>query len=83
MAIEITTTASEITDATSTNFAIRNQGPATVYLGDDTVTADQSGTGGYPLHAGESVQWISHKTVEETIYAVTAEGSAYLSVIGL
>ncbi len=70
-------------------FLVKNQGPATVFLngvisGDSSsVTADQSSTGGYPLHPGEVADFgVSSGTVGETnvdLYGVTAEGSAYVS----
>jgi len=69
---------------------VKNQGPATVFLdiqngaNPSSVTADQSSTGGYPLAPGETWAQPPYNTsgIIYTLYAITAEGTAYLTVIG-
>lgn len=83
MATEITATVTELADYSLVNLAVKNQGPAIVYLGStNSVTADQSADGGYPLAPGESVLLINRPSSEEYLWAITPEGSAYVSVIG-
>jgi hypothetical protein len=70
--------------------ALKNMGPATVYLdfqigaATSAITADQASTGGYPLAPEEETVHPAHTagSVVYTVYARTAEGTAYVSAIG-
>lgn len=84
--IEVTTSVTNIfSGAQFVSVYVKNEGPAVVYLGnDDTVTADQSSTGGYPLAPGQELPSAMTDRGSETfsLYGITAEGSANVSYLG-
>lgn len=53
---------------------LTNDGPEVAYLGSDTTTADESSTGGWKLHPGQTVSLTS----DAGLYAVTSTGTAVL-----
>jgi hypothetical protein len=88
--VAVTTSITTICSASESDpIHVKNEGPATVFLdiqngsNPSSVTADQSSTGGYPLAPGETWDQVPYNTSGVyTIYAITAEGTAYVSAIG-
>lgn len=57
-------------DPANSQGVIKNQGPATVFVGGSTVTADRASTGGLPGNGGVT-----------DLYGVTASDTAYVSAV--
>jgi hypothetical protein len=80
---EVGTSATSLFTNPTSNSAplVKNQGPATVYIGDSTVTADQASTGGLPLAPGEKANLpsVPGGGTAEDVYGITAQGEAYVS----
>lgn len=58
---------------------IRNNGPEAAFLGDSSVTADQTSTGGVQLNAGEVLSFTGRGLFD--LWAVTASGTALVSYV--
>jgi hypothetical protein len=81
--VEATTTATFLMTNYPDNSGVlvKNQGPATVYLGGSSVTADQSATGGLPLEPGETqtVPGIAGSGDPLDLYVICAEEGAQVT----
>lgn len=67
-------------------FLVKNLGPAAVFIGavvnpEGPPTADQSATGGFPLERGEWVPIPTWTADSRDLYAITAEGVAYVAIL--
>lgn len=81
--VAVTTTATLIhtIGADSANVLVQNKGPAPVYLGGSTVTADSTSTGGWLLGPGQSVTLPDLNPGSGStyvLYGITASDSAYV-----
>lgn len=79
---EVTTTAAIIFEGNliaEPSVVARNRGPETVFLGGPDVTSDTSINGGLPLYPGEKVTLSTPSNVNADLYAVTAQGSSFVS----
>lgn len=70
-------------DPANSQGVIKNQGPATVFVGGSTVTADRASTGGLPLEPGEvlTLPSIPGNGGVTDLYGVTASDTAYVSAV--
>lgn len=60
---------------------IQNRGPVPVYIGGSSVTPDISSTGGVLLTPGDKVTVSTVGNVDGEVYAITSNGTAYVSWI--
>jgi hypothetical protein len=81
----VTTTRALLVNAPQENAGtvVQNRGPASVYVGGSSVTADQTSTGGVELEPGEKLTLPSVASSSFTwdLYAVTADGTATVSFL--
>lgn len=82
VSVGTTATFIEISPGNVGGAVIGNRGPEAVYVGGSTVTADESSTGGLLLAPGEKVT-LPTSTSYGDIYAITAEGTSYVTWIGI
>lgn len=83
--VSISTTATFLTTGGGENdgFLVHNRGPADVFLGGSSVTADETSAGGLPLAEGQTVTVPTVGNASLDLYGITAEGSAYVSVVNV
>lgn len=80
----ITSTASVlVAEQAGNDIVVHNRGPVSVFLGGSTVIAatDQQNAGGVEVHPGEKLTIPGTTPSSDSLYAVTASGTAYVAVL--
>jgi hypothetical protein len=82
--VSVSTTATflDVSPANVGGILIGNRGPEAIYIGGSTVTADETATGGLILPPGERAP-LPTSTSWGDVYAITAEGTSYVTWIGI
>jgi hypothetical protein len=83
--IEVTNSVTTLHTVEGLSMSVKNLGPAKVWLETiDSVTADLTATGGYPLEPGEAVYFSEPIEVAYSVYGITAgpDDVAYVALTG-